>query len=439
MAKQGERSIQILAACTLAACFGCAEPPRPNILLYVVDTLRADRLGCYGDEHAATPRIDAFAEEALLFENAFAPSSWTRSSMASLFTGLYPTRHLTEDRSDRLPDSVTTLAEELRAAGYATAFVPSNPNVSSVFGFDQGFETLIELYGRREAGHVKSDELVTPASEVTERAIEWLESAPRPFFLASLSIDPHAPYRSPPVGPPGELQSPTAGRLGRQDLLPLYRGEIAANDEAFGALIEHLRERGELDSTLVVFTSDHGEEFWEHGGYGHGRSLYDEVLRVPLLLRWPESPRLAAGRESRSARLVDVVPTLLDLLEIEPAEALDGRSLLAPGDEEPPVFARLRLDGHALVAVREGGWKWIAHERASRGPGLLYRVSSGGFDQRVYSIEADAEARAAETRLRQRLAELAIDGDATVEQVGDEGLPDEVRRSLKALGYIEEE
>ena len=174
-----------------------AAPTRPNVLLYVVDTLRADALRSYGNEAASTPHFDAFAAQGVLFENAWANASWTRASVATLLTGLYPWRHRAEGRLERLPEAVTTLGEVLRAHGYATALVTSNPNVGNVFGFDQAFDRVIELYRRRDPGIVRGSELITPSDVVTAEALEWLRSAGRPFFLVVLSTDPHAPYHPP--------------------------------------------------------------------------------------------------------------------------------------------------------------------------------------------------------------------------------------------------
>lgn len=193
------RAARCIAALAAASLLGCGTEPAPaNVLLYTVDTLRADSLACYGNERVATPHIDRLAAEGWLHPNAWANSSWTRSSMASLFTGRYPRRHGVMGRADALPGSLATLGDQLQARGYATAFITANPNVGSVFGFQQGFGEIMELYRRRTKGTVGPTELIARSDEITDRAIEWLGHSQRPFYLAVLSVDPHAPY-APPV------------------------------------------------------------------------------------------------------------------------------------------------------------------------------------------------------------------------------------------------
>jgi arylsulfatase A-like enzyme len=285
------RALALGAAVLAGLAAGCAPAPRepqPNILLYVVDTLRADALAPYGNPLVETPAAARLAAEGTLYERAHAHTSWTRASAATLLSGLGAAAHGAEGRDDALPAGIPLVSEALRAAGYATAAVVANPNVGSVFGFDRGFDEFIELYQRREKGYVAVDELRTSADEVTRRAVEWLDRAGRPFFLVVLTIDPHSPYRPPArhdrygrgiasrvTGSSADLHRTDLSPADRQRLHSLYLGEVAANDEALGGLLARLEAVGELDSTAVILTSDHGEEFWEHGGRGHGHTLYD--------------------------------------------------------------------------------------------------------------------------------------------------------------------
>jgi arylsulfatase A-like enzyme len=435
----------------LLGCPAPTEAPsetRPNVLLYVVDTLRADSLGSYGNPKVATPAADRFAREGRLFENAFASSSWTRPSMASLLTGLHPTRHGTERRNASLPPGVRTLAEILSQSGYATAFLTANPNVGSFFGFGRGFDRLVEMYERRQAGRVLPRELIVPSDAITSEAIEWLASAPRPFFLAILTVDPHAPYEPPErfdrygaadAGPVvGSFPFITREGLSEEDrarIRSLYQGEVSFNDDSFGRLVEPLRMQGRLDSTIAVFTSDHGEEFWEHDGRrGHGNSLSDAVIHVPLVLRYPASPRVGRGvRVARPVQLVDVLPTILELAGIAAPEGLDGRSLLAPvEDAERPVFASLRRMEHHVRAVRAHPWKLVWDLR--RGRFDFYDLREEPKEEHPVTAPEGA-ALAAFERLQLELARSAREARSGAKATPD--VPDELRDALRALGYVD--
>jgi arylsulfatase A-like enzyme len=440
----------------LAALVGCRDAtppaPRPNILLYVVDTLRADGLGSYGNPRASTPRFDAFAREGVVFENAWANSSWTRASMASLLTGLLPWHHRAERRNDRLPEQVATLATHLGKRGYSCGMVTANPNVGSAFGFQRASGSLVELYKRREFGKVRGGELIAPSNVVTRKAITWLDQAPLPFCLVVLAIDPHSPYAPPARFDPGTLRDRSAAngnfewllfrKLSADDrarIRELYQAEVAFNDESFGRLIDALRKRGLLRDTVAVVTADHGEEFWEQGRRGHGKSLSEEVLRVPLMIRYPRDSRLRAGsRITRPVQLVDVLPTLLDLAGAPALEGVDGGSLLRPTENGPaPILSGLFLDGRELLAARQYPWKLVWDRKED---------SFALHDLRIPEPEAtplppasSPEASEAARRLRLALeASIAIDahGERPSRSTVTE-LPTDVEESLRALGYID--
>jgi len=439
-------------ACPLALALltiGCqpAPEPRPNVVVYIVDTLRSDSLGSYGNERISTPHIDAVAREGVVFEQATSPSAWTRASVATLLTGVDPPAHGAVDRRDALPHDLLTLGERLRAHGYASAFITSNPNVGSFFGFGRGFDDIIELYGRREPGIVRVEELIADSAQVSASALDWLDRAARPFFLVVLCIDPHSPYTPPDefdrfagTSPATDIDGSQAA-LQRRDLTAahrarirsLYDAEIAYTDASFGTLVEGLDERGVLDDTLLVVTSDHGEEFWERGMRGHGRSLAEAAIRIPLIIRFPHSPRVVAGsRRTDPAGLDDLVPSVLDLLGLPRDEALPGRALFGEADPTP-TFASLSLEGHAIAAAREPRWKLVwdltTDSRA------LYDLASDPLEQSPVAVETSRQAIAAEGRLRQAIAQGLADrrthDDA---EVGP--LPAEIEATLRALGYL---
>jgi len=423
----------------------------PNVLLYVVDTLRADALGAYGHPRVETPALDALAAEGWLFERVYAPSSWTRPSVASLLTGAEPGAHGVNGRDEALPAGARLLSEELRASGYATAGFVTNPNVGSFFGFDQGFDHYEELYARREPGRVGSGELVTRAGEVTERAIAWLDEATEPFFLFALTTDPHWPYDPPasfdryggdyrgPVRDGGDaVKRADLGPADRERVRAFYHGEVSANDAAFGALLEQLRQRGLADSTLVVFTADHGEEFWEHGRHGHGRQLFEESIRVPLVFA---APGLEARRAEAPVALIDVAPTILDLLGLPAPAASQGRSLAGgAADGERRLHVRLDRGDDRVDALIAHPWKLIrdgASGRSAlfdlRGDPRERRDLAAVEARRVDALNRELAARA-EANARQR---ARLGGEAA--PVPSDALPAEARQALEALGYLEED
>lgn len=308
-----------------------------NLLVILVDTLRASMLGCYGSPRGASPNLDRFARDCLVFEDVLAQSSWTLPSVASLLTGLRPPAHgVTDERHTFLGDAVDTLAERLLDAGFATGAIVANPLVSRSSNFHQGFETFQRLAWAN-------------AKKVDRRLLDWIDDhRGERFFAYAHAIDPHAPYAAPEpfanvIATPGDPFLEPGGelRLGQaadefvragdagdatvqaalQHVRDQYASEVWYWDRCFGELLEGLAERDLLDSTIVVVTSDHGEEFLDHGMLFHGPQLYQETVRVPLLLRVPGIP---GRRVDSPAELVDVAPTLLALLGLAPDSRLDG-------------------------------------------------------------------------------------------------------------------
>lgn len=437
--RNGYRSVSALLGVVLllitGGCRGPAAPP--NVLLYMVDTLRADSLGCYGNGVIDTPNIDRFAREGMLFENGFANASWTRPAVASAFTGLYPTRHRAEGRGDRLPEGMPTLGGLLTQRGYTTAFILANPNVSAFYGFGQGFSTVLEFYGR--------------ADHVTNKAIEWIEEATPPFFLAILTIDPHFPYMAPVrfdrygagyQGPVGgqtwKLYDRDFTAAERRRILSLYYAEIAATDEAFGTLLEYLRRRDLLDDTIAVFTADHGEEFWEYGRRGHGASLAEASIRIPLVLRFPRSDRVGRGvRVTRVVQLVDIVPTVLDLAGAPVPAGLDGRSLIGPvGGARASAFASLMADGYELKTIREYPWKLVWNLKTDEV--ALYDLSLPVQEGSAVSPRERPEAEVVGRRLRREIESIVTEAGPTApsSSVFQSDVPSAVRDALQALGYL---
>lgn len=327
-----------------------ATPEAPNIVYVVMDTLRRDRLGLYGYERPTTPRLDAFAREGLVFEDAYTTSSWTWPSTASLLTGRLPDSHgVKSSKACTLSQRLPTLAEALQARGYTTAAFVGNPIVEPNRYFDQGFETF-----EVEVPKFRMSDEVMPA------ALEWLEvHAPVRFFLYLHLVDPHTPHRphpeeaarlglgAPPADWPergldGVPSDPTPAPEIRGYSSQLYDASVATGDRWFGALLDEL-ERLDLDQrTIVVFTSDHGEELFEHGRHGHGHEVYGELVRAPLVMRGPGIP---AARRSGVVSNRHVPTTLA---------ALAGATLRTPGDQVQLVDDR--LPDEALFETSKGLW-----------------------------------------------------------------------------------
>lgn len=435
----------------LSVCVGCGPPPPPpNIVLYVVDTLRADALAPYGNPVVSTPAVARLAREGVLFERAYAHSSWTRPSITSILTGQLPDIHGVELREQSAPESLYIVAEALSAAGYATGAIVTNPNVGSFFGFDQGYDDFVELFARHEGGVVQSASHRARSDKATEQAIAWIDSVQAPFFLYVLTSDPHSPYDPPPgfddnlagadPRPKGAAYKPL---FDVEQKRSKYYGEVEFNDASFGRLLEYLRESGRDDQTLVVFTADHGEEFGEHGHRWHGKTLFDEQLRVPLVIRRPGEPE-PGRRVSTPVGLVDVHATLLDAAGLSVSEGSQGQTLPpAQSSSPPPVYASLQLDDYSAEMVLAYPWKWISShsqpKREKRELGGLFNLESDPFeatDRRSDYPDVAAELRdQIERRERAAGAGAASLGDL----VDERELPPDVREGLEVLGYLEPE
>jgi arylsulfatase A-like enzyme len=334
-----------------------------SVLLVSIDTVRRDHVGAYGYARPTTPRFDALARAGLLFEDAVSTSSWTLPAHLTMLTGADPGRHGGVDMRHGFNRSVPTVPALLRAAGFATRAVTSHLYVSSVYGVDDGFEHLDFRQDRK-------------ATEVADRGMDVLDRVgDRPFFLFLHLYDPHWHY-DPPDWARRLFESAYAGPLtgnwqdfSRRDrasvsdadlahLLALYDGEIRYADTEVGRVLDHLAARGLDRSTLVVITSDHGEEFLDHGSWEHQKTLYEEVVRVPLALR---GPGLEPRRERAQVGLLDVAPTILSWAGVPAPPSVAGRSLLASLPErEAYGETDQTVDGTHKLFLRGGAARWKA-------------------------------------------------------------------------------
>jgi arylsulfatase A-like enzyme len=405
----------LLAAVAQAACSRDPEPARsrPNIIVYLVDTLRKDHLSVYGYSRETSPRLADFARSAVRFETAYSPTSWTRPAVASLLSGVTPLRHGAISRPDRVSPEVRLLPEYLGAVGYRSRAFVTNPNVLPVWGFARGFD---EFHAVEEADGMARADVVNEAVFQSLR-----EDRGEPFFLYVHTVDPHAPYEPPrrfrevfPRPSAAELESRDPAIAARARLaatIAAYDAEVLFNDDCFGAFIDFLRSEGLYDDAVVIFTSDHGEEFRDRGGVGHGVGLFQEVVQVPLLVKLPGGAH--GGRVAHApASLLDVLPTILALAGGGPAADLEGvdlqellRAEQAGSAAGRPFFLDLDLAGvtverHVVSGVVWGGYKFL--DLSEPDPGVMM------FDLLADPGERDNLAhrrRALAVSLQHRLAE----------------------------------
>ncbi|MCZ6598896.1 MAG: sulfatase [Planctomycetota bacterium] len=450
-----------------ASCSGGDEPPRderPDIVLFLADTFRADGLSFYGGEHDVTPRLDAFAAESLRFQNAWSSSSWTLPSHVSMFFGLHPYQHGATRHGLKPGKDLTSIAEKLRAAGYRTAAITDSLYVSRRFDLDRGFEWFHEAEQR-------------DLDATIERALEQLAADDdRPLFLFVHTYRTHEPYEASRetreeygerLGIEGSWEGlldelaeahaergdeATAERLRQGDfygalrelalvvpgdqgsgtflhrLKALYYGGVADLDRAFGLFLARIPSAA---NTWVIFTSDHGEAFGEHGGLFHGRGVWEENLRIPLLIRGP-------GLEQRTARegasLVDLPHTIAEIAGIAPDPSWEGRSLLSLEDDAPVYLFDCAQRGTAAAAVVDHGLKLVlpATREGIEGRELLHAFDLGADPGETNELGDDGRVGALLDRRGDRLLELLTPHSDAETVLLD---PEELRR-LKAAGYM---
>jgi arylsulfatase A-like enzyme len=408
-----------------------AARPRPNVVVLLVDTLRADHLPAYGYGKDTAPFLSRLAERAVVFDAAQSTSAWTAPATASLFTSLHPFQHHVdtgfmvtqqmrevgqEIRLNRLPADVPTMPEAMRAAGYTTFGIAANVNIGQVMGFSRGFHRF---------RHFPED---VPATVLGEKAAQWGRGmrASRPYFLYMHFLDPHAPYRQ---NPPWFAATGDAAA----DRVAAYDSEIRLVD----SVIERLHRALEWDrDTILIVVADHGEEFGDHGGRGHGQTLFSEMLHVPMIVHAPG--RFAPRRVAEPVSLLDVLPTLREIAGA-PAEARDeGRSLrplLEGGAQDPErrslLAHLLRRDqsDRLLHSVRRGRWKYI---EGTRDPELLFDLARDPGEQS--NLVAARPALAG--HLRENLRGTVRGARTFAGSQGTTIMDPATAETLRSLGYV---
>ncbi len=458
----------LAAVAAVAVCAGRAEPvSRPDILLISIDSLRPDHLGCYGYSKPTSPVIDKLAAEGVRCASAVSTTSWTLPAHAAMFTGLVDSTHGLVDNGLRLGDEHRTLAEVLKESGYRTAGFFGGPYLHPTFGLSQGFEhyqscmtalpdaateTAIRELSLSDEDPSHSDITGPRTVKEFERWLEMPKDA-RPTFAFVHLWDVHYDYIPPPeyakIFDPdytGKLDLrnfsthqamfPSMSARDQQHMIAMYDGEIRSTDDTVGHLLDALRAKGRLENTLIVITADHGEEFFEHGWTGHQHSLWDELIRVPLIFHWPK--QLKAGRlVTDQVRLIDLMPTILTLAGVARQPQVQGRDIgpLLAGQGLEPVssLSELLVDRHDLRALRTNALKVFLNAE---------KKLSGGFDliqdpgeTKVLKPPDDEAAKRALAELEQVITR-AIEARKQIGQgVHEIDLDAEMKRRLQGLGY----
>ena len=445
--------VALLALAAAAACRPAERVARPNVLLISLDTTRADRLGIYGYGRPTSPALDQLARDGAWYEHAYTTATWTLPAHASLFTGKFPKSHgarydangplvlgdQLHERADwkrirarGLGADQHTLAEQLRDAGYRTGGVVGGPWLKAVFGLSRGFEQwddrgITTVNGR-------------PAASVTNAALAWLdapEAQGKPFLLFLNYFDPHTPFY-----PPGNFvdlvvpaaEQPKGEAKTDRDLSNLYDGEIRTMDFHIGRLLDALRAKGLYDSMLIVAVADHGELLGEHGEFGHGASLYQPELHIPLVVKPPrgEGPR---GRRDELIQISDVFPMILQRVGVEvPADV----QAAFPPPPDRMAFAEVnplkgigrRGDWRAVI---DGDWKYL---ESAAGDRLLFDVARDPDEATDESAAEPVRAERMRAAVDHWIASLPEPAPAAP---GTTEVDAQTKRALESLGYLQGE
>jgi arylsulfatase A-like enzyme len=462
------------------------SPPKaaqgPDVILIGLDALRADYMRLFVPEgEAETRHLEALAEDAVVFDQAFSQASWTKPAFATIFTGLYPGSHTANSKTAALPEDITTLAEMLADAGYYTKGFSNNPNVTSIFNFHQGFtdytdlkpdllfgatasasklslyevlrkgrQILLSQFEKRTGiGGMVITDFYQPADVITETALDWIDSgaAPEgtPYYLYLHYMDPHDPFMNHDNPGEGYARARNADPDPDTFLAPMrhaYITEIEFMDRHLGALFEGLKKRGRYDNTMIVLIGDHGEEFHDHGGWWHGYTLYDEMMHVPMIIKFPGNAQ-GGARNSDLARQTDIAPTILHMAGLEkdpamPGQPLYDRSGIFTNNTIGYAWAENDFEGNVLEAVRSKTMKRI-HANEDNVSGLapveIYDLTKDDGETENLS-ESPAYATAAD-ELKNAIGQYRkVIEENAAEPSGNVNVSPEMNEQLEALGYM---
>ena len=464
----------------LLSAAGCARAPRDNVILIVVDTLRADHLSLAGYGRPTSPRLAEYAQRGTYFDRFHSHSSWTRTSVATLLTSLMPRAHGLISSADVLPRSLTTLPEVLQEAGYQTFAFVANPQVHPQFGFEQGFDRFFELYRPDlDENGIEPEDILASATDdrvLAKALVVLLEPRESPYFAYIHLLDPHGPYTPDPADAAVFVDPAYTGiirgssrdfvRIPRLQKFPrdlaqfvgLYDAEIRGSDRDLGAFLDRLDRAGGLEGTHVIVTADHGEEFLEHGGTGHGRKLHEEQVHIPLLWLGRGIPQGLTVHELGG--LIDLVPTLFDVLGLAPrAMPTQGESLRPLWERKTPPASRavlleefsgetekvagreLPFVGRGMIA--DGGKLLAAPQRLDRSQIeqlVVFDLAADPGEQRPRPLSLDSSTWSKEDAAilgRYVRLDRAVTRLATAEAGPEAVLPEEDMARLRSLGYLD--
>jgi arylsulfatase A-like enzyme/Flp pilus assembly protein TadD len=393
-----------------------------SLVVVTIDTLRPDHLRCYGYSKIETPSIDSIAKSGVLFENAVTQTPLTPPSHASIFTGLYPTKHHVRDTGGFiLQPSSTTLATILQQHGWDTAAFVSSSVLKKLFGFNQGF-AIYDDQMPKPAGNSRDflADPERPAGATVDRALRWLKAqSGKPYFVWVHLYDPHLPYQ-----PPAPFRQQYRDRP--------YDGEIAYADHELARLFDAVRKKSPSDKTLIAVLSDHGESLGEHGEYSHGVFLYDATLRIAFLLAGPSVP--AGLRVKEQARAIDFLPTVLDLMGGRTPDSVQGVSLTpAFASKKVPtvisyaetLYPKINMGWAELRAIRTNRWKYIRAPKPE-----LYDLAQDPAEATNVIQGHAAEVQKLEAQLK------TVAGAGRTEKVDTASVDQRTMEQLKSLGYV---
>ncbi|MFC2170113.1 sulfatase-like hydrolase/transferase, partial [Acidobacteriota bacterium] len=430
------------------------RPPKSHVFIYLIDTLRADHLSCYGYERKTSPFIDEFSKDGVLFKYCFSNASWTRPAVGSILTGTYPNRHRAEDRWEPISDDVLMLSEVLKSNGYSTLYLTTNVNVNAYFNFNRGHDFYQSLPN-------KSSKNLNSAFFKTIKNRQGVLD--KPVFSYLHSMDPHLHYfpakqfiqlktineEEATLGHKDVIKfKKNNGKLSEEDLdtiISLYDAEILQNDFYFGKFIEFLKEEDLYKNSLIILVSDHGEQFDEHGHLFHGHSIYNEEIHVPLIIKFPNG-EFSGLRTDQLVSQVDIFPTILDYIGIAVSQKADGLSLLSLLETdgfERTIFIKENYLGFNLIGFV------TSPEKKKQIIQYKDRSYSDVLNSEFFDLEKDFYERdnlfkektlffdkSIKFRVDSLLEDMRRFSFEKKENVDYEKLNPETIRALKALGYI---
>jgi arylsulfatase A-like enzyme len=427
-----------------------------SVVLILVDTLRSDYFAGFDSDGQHVAPLRELISDSIIFTRAYSHAPWTRPSVATLFTSLLPSSHgvirgsKMEGGPDHLPDELLTLAEYLKREGYYTAGFVANPQLSPDFGFSQGYDEYYYADSSSDEKFIKwiskklhlyyQNSFYENADSLNKRVLNFLDrNTQTPFFLYIHYMDPHRPYFCQPEAIWGRSESTYEDvmlKAKREEYLECYKREVEYVERSIAKLIKHMKASGMYEKSVIILTADHGEEFMEHGGWDHGHTLYEEQLRIPLLVKLPF---IRNGQvDDRAVGLIDVFPTITEIVGLKTPEGLQGQALVSGSGERlrgsSEVFAERLPSGQGDRALISGRWKLIVARNGT----------DGVFRRELYNLDNDPDEKTnlsgvdidVEERLNDRMNKIVEFTRLHSYKSGKVTISNKIRMRLKALGYL---